>query len=1026
MAKLPLIAVSTPRGKHIVPKGSAGKLDIGLYFSPDGNGVISDGSNAVLAVYDLELYLSNQAKLAEAAQTGGLHEVNEAYFVKERQIPFDLAGHKVEPGSGVLFVAQVTFVKKPRAAHGTAWAIAADPQRDEHEKLGFSLAVGVESQTSGGFEQIAIGQAGLADSDLDEFLKTGLTERKLAVRLLSVDLKQVLLSNLNPDTSNQGTPKRIYCVDTPVKGEAAQQFALRRQTPDLTGTWVEDAPSDRARRQRTGEPLFDEILLVRGPAVLYVQQAGFSTVGWYVPLDEEYLKDRDVFDANIRKEMLASGPRCIMGVHKVQFDPTALRFLISDPKRPHVTLFGEGARDPRELDPLDLLNELHRPELLRTAKSLDCELQEELGGLIQRLVIREHNPNNGSGGNREWTFVRLNESTRLPNIVLRESLRNSEGIVKFRQELHQKLEESRQQSVSGSPDIPTLQQIMDAMTLSARSPVTPGVMAALATKMVSAEMRAVLGEWMDGNKDDRRRIRVEISSLLKRIMFSFRPTERTLGMVQCKRLATERGFIHTNEVHRYWSVLEEVVGHTLKSLANKPEPSEDELRELYRTRIAGSRDLDGFAFWEIGAVQRFEYSFEFTELSVSASLGPLVGSLGGFFLTVTARDRVDGRLLWMEPAKFVGGFLGGGLGVKYSLILGRKGKGGAAATGGTVSCTLKSHLELVPEDFHYATFNTMALLKPSAHLDFKVGTLGNNWHETIFGVTLFHREPTTHLEAVVTGDFFDIQDKVTLQSVAKYLKAWKDAITSGKLDEVPLPSINAVLGAVTLSVGVLVPWGEIPDVKDVYEVPDHSLPVQSLDIPFQWQIQAAGFQSGKHHLLPNAVYQADHLWAMYRKLLENATKILVDGSSSPEWGQLGRKQATTENINLSRRRAESVLAALKASVGDKGEGILRGDVEFKPRGHGATKHKQTTNPADESPGTILDPFCNAALDQNNAAARARLRRESGLASVKGTDEAGVYRYLRRVDVQLAGLIALRIVQQPFDVTNVQEKVAPKE
>src|SRR5690606_29019921 len=126
--------------------------------------------------------------------------------------------------------------------------------------------------------------------------------------------------------------------------------------------------------------------------------------------------------------------------------------------------------------------------------------------------------------------------------------------------------------------------------------------------------------------------------------------------------------------------------------------------------------------------------------------------------------------------------------------------------------------------------------------------------------------------------------------------------------------------------------------------------------------------------------------------------ILVDGLSSPEWGQLGRAAATTENINLSRRRAESVLAALRASVGDKGQGVLRSDVQFEPRGHGATKHKQTTNPADEAKGTILDPFCDAALDQNNAVARARLRRESGLGSLNGTDKAGVYRYLRRVDV----------------------------
>src|SRR5690606_21729608 len=128
-------------------------------------------------------------------------------------------------------------------------------------------------------------------------------------------------------------------------------------------------------------------------------------------------------------------------------------------------------------------------------------------------------------------------------------------------------------------------------------------------------------------------------------------TERTLGMVQCKRLAKERGFIHNNKVHRYWSVLEEVVGHALRSLANKPEPSEDELRELYRTKIAGKEELDGFAYWEIGAVQRFEYILEFTELSASGSLGPLVGSLGAFHLTVTARDRVDGRLLWEKPAK---------------------------------------------------------------------------------------------------------------------------------------------------------------------------------------------------------------------------------------------------------------------------------------------------------------------------------------------------------------------------------------
>src|SRR5690606_13588031 len=152
-------------------------------------------------------------------------------------------------GTGLMFLAKLTMVKKPKKVHGTFWAVEDKPETEEHSNQAFKLLVELETKTSGGFDATSIGIASLAKQDFDRFLRVGGTRRKIAVRLLSRNLKKVLLCNMHPELSPAGVAKPVLYIEKPAASDDEEQvFVDRRQEPDLTGLWLEDPPSENKRR----------------------------------------------------------------------------------------------------------------------------------------------------------------------------------------------------------------------------------------------------------------------------------------------------------------------------------------------------------------------------------------------------------------------------------------------------------------------------------------------------------------------------------------------------------------------------------------------------------------------------------------------------------------------------------------------------------------------------------------------------------------------------------------------------------
>src|SRR5690606_17625088 len=138
---MPLIVVS-PGASHAVCEGTVKPLRLTMLWSKNGGGLTTGGSSNILAVYDLDLYLSRQAELQRQGGNG-FFETTEEFFA---QTPTDfpgseLKGHEVAPGTGVMMLADVMFRFTDEKHHRLHWHIEKVRQRGRIASHAFQLDV---------------------------------------------------------------------------------------------------------------------------------------------------------------------------------------------------------------------------------------------------------------------------------------------------------------------------------------------------------------------------------------------------------------------------------------------------------------------------------------------------------------------------------------------------------------------------------------------------------------------------------------------------------------------------------------------------------------------------------------------------------------------------------------------------------------------------------------------------------------------------------------------------------------------
>src|SRR5690606_15498627 len=138
---MPLIVVS-PGASHAVGEGTLPPLKLTMLWSKNGGGLTTGASSNVLAIYDLELYLSHQAELARNGGNG-FFETTEELFARTPTAfrGKELQGHEVAPGTGVMLLADVMFRFTEKKHHNLHWHIEKVRQRGRIASHAFQLDV---------------------------------------------------------------------------------------------------------------------------------------------------------------------------------------------------------------------------------------------------------------------------------------------------------------------------------------------------------------------------------------------------------------------------------------------------------------------------------------------------------------------------------------------------------------------------------------------------------------------------------------------------------------------------------------------------------------------------------------------------------------------------------------------------------------------------------------------------------------------------------------------------------------------
>jgi hypothetical protein len=960
-----------------------------------------DGGKALLVVYDLDQYKQHQATL----QNG---ETDDTFFTGQKTVFGTPPEHKVEAGSGILFMAEATFVARPQTAKRKT--IDSFVQKLENVSVigspAYSLEIrclsSVDAQGNTLSPQVIdvrrIAVTGAAQADYDAFTKSGDAKRSLTIRLLSLDRSRVLVSQLNPGQCFANQPVKIrYDAAHPalkVNQSAPDPAAAPPPTPqkrfaDITGEYIELPDPDAQPAPSNGNGIL-------GLAVLRVHHVNRAVCGWYTPLPPSVRAARTPATTTTTGSPLfpdqsprLSSQRGVFMIDGSDGGKIAGRFVFRD---------GVNRRDELDPDALFAQRDLAAsgavdPPPVTADEVVKVHIEFEPGDLSTQVPperIRIRFP--PLFLQPDVVFARLSGRSRLSWQVVH-SL-GTEAVITsdLRQSAVQRLKEDLVE------------------------PVPPAVLGVLMSTIISPEFEALVVEVSKAKSNNQQvslRVAAEnkvnegldaLAAALRSIAGSptgNAPLSPTL-IAQVREVARLHQFTFDGATTDMLSALQiisdDIVERKLLEDPNhipgtRPVDLQEQLADL-----AQSAQFDGFAAFNILPGRTVLYRFEFTDSgTASKQFIILNGTFGAFLVKIS---KLDAQTLQpIEPAtfpttEFGGFFFGGSIGVGLSLKLevaqGSSGdkvskKGTAGSTIGPMSVDFVSFSNLSVKDFEQATFSIFAA-GASASASAGPGKAGAKDIDAIFSLTTSSVPPVT-LEAEIKKGFQTEAKLLSGQEATKTVLDLDDAIQKGK--SVPIAQASASLTLASLVSGFILQTQNLPPPtkradKDTESIKQHT------SIEVNQVIRDAKFAVGSAVLTNEMRFFLELRLAVQRKLLEYPGWMDIEGLASPEWDNVSRADAAQKNLDLSNHRADAVEDAIFDACGAPGDGIIPAEKDIRVAGKGS-KPFDAEFSATPGPGQHLDVFVEAP----NAAVR------------KDRDE--FLPTLRRVDVAMNGVFALRVL-----------------
>lgn len=994
---MPFITLK-PTVTQRVPRGA--KTDVKLYFTMNraGSGVVPDDRKVILAVYDLDQYF-----LAQSALIAGFKEIDDRHFTGSvTSFPGPLQLHEVGALTGVLFTAELELERRPKPFNNLHWFVKNVNNRREQREPAYTMSLLTDTRVdeSGKDRPAApiqlgsIGNIAASADDFDSFVEEERPRRRLALRLLSRDLKTVLLSSLNPKHSSAGIPKTVfYTAAEELKPVAKPSLTIsvppgpkpRIVTPDKTGWYLERLP---------GTPADTETLKLMSPSGLWIHQIGRALCGWYYPVRSRILtgvspisKTR-LFPEDVEQQMM-SDERVVFIVSKFNGRGTPPAGPL--PKGALDILFlraNPGGLD----DPDDILREdLVSFDRLKWGH-IRFEIDTVLGTPVIRAVL-------SLDGKKEVRFDRLGQESRLSWRAFSFLRDSPNDIPKNRQE-----------------------QFFASIREDSIEPLPPAVIAALTAEVGSDVMIANVVQYMAaktaGQVSGQLGPESVINKSLEALADDLRSTSQDGSLppallLQVRSVARYHFIGEGDQRRSLLQVLEEISGDMLERFVRvklslptpRPlpadRPNDDDFAEL-----AKSASYRGFAAFNIRPSSRFLYKFTFSKITEAKGLGVILkGSIGGFKMDVEKLDPVtkqpSDRLF--PKSTFTGVLAGGSIGVSVSLsIAGPQASG--ASPGSPVDCEVVSSVNLRREDFQGARFVFFAQAKPSVMLSALPGLgIGNSFSDTVFSITLPNREPPVTLETVIEKPFLSFSVKTPDIDAAKSaIRGLAEAIKKDDATKVPAATVSATLYALSLCCGYVVFTPSSPlkrpsdDNTRVGELVDKRLSalVQGKRVAFPLRSAA---------LIEQAHLTLDVQLSVNRKLLEYPGWIDIEGLASPEWSQSTRDTAREQNRKLSLERARAIEAAIEASAGPVGGPVIEATKDILPMGLGFDPFEEffVDSVAASNDDNLLDPFKRPTDPAQRERYEAKLKEELGTK----------YPNLRRVDLAINGVFMVRLLGQ---------------
>jgi hypothetical protein len=949
-----------------VLKLGAGRAKLSVTIDIGRERMVSPQTQLRLVIYDFDAYLEDQSRQAdEAAEKGEPEddfEPNTLFFdggippegPRSRLVlPGALLNPTPQAGNGVLAVADLNLRRVETPAEqavriesgGSHWYVneligEIRTLGDSPFRIGLEMFAKRDDQGTfgqGTLRKQIIGFFGMARDDV---LKLS-SPRILALRLVSPVAQDplargtIVLSALNPLDNRVGVYRGVRSRGTQLDIKSVQETLKKPGGP--TPADIEPSPleSRRAAFDLTGR--YELEVEAPGvdvnapdyiaPATLWLSQAGQAIVGWYTPYSAIGFNQR--FTGHSDDVLPVRSRACLITSQSDDFPRKAFTFwcvdngdLRIDPDRLLTsTEFPDETNDVLvrigDLEVLDQGSVLTRVELVFSRKWALSDVPGE-GGIEdeERATV--------------GIFRRVTSEARLPWACI-EQLRNTVGMS---------------------------QKDVDAVIRSSIEPLPFGWWIRLGRRLRGPRTRDCI-ERFSRLRDSDDAVAQEfdrIGNIISELVNGFPNPQYRNEALAWVQSYSKRIFFRDVVQNREKSLEVWVQEITSAHLEHQRKNEEGRLgRKLTDAELKALREAQmssqGGVLRDIGAFGGgdFEYEFEFNSIAAEFKL-IVAGTVGGFTCVVKkTKIPADGSPRRLEYSlAFLGVFASVGVGLNLNPLNGKfSGKGD---DGKPPSCKIRSFHDISIKDwgtfpFPATTFNIAAVgSELSADMTIVEIQTALSKSSTLFSLSIPGEE---------SGNEFQLSGIID-EAGEWEIKASDISQIMKKIEDGDFFDLNAMIFALTQS------YGRMYDVEDLDSIPppDKSLPiVPDQDRPVSTTVDRPliAFEKGSSIIQAHQLLDLDRRMALYRRLLELPGWYWATGFTSPEW-HARKDQAAEKNQQLSQNRAVAVDAAVRASVGLPGEGVINKDQQHVAP-HGAGRGPSLASTLEDPPGGgLTDPY----------------------------------------------------------------------